>query len=334
MIREYLKLARLSIAALTGLAPVIGAVATGQYQLFHLFFLFLIGVFGHAYGIIHNDIIDYDLDKNNKELSDRPLVSGAISKRKAWIFTLMSLGTMFILAFFLAFSIHQYLPIIALSVPTLCVTLYNLVRKKILFADLLLAVAMFFLILYGALVEIPQLNELPFFVWVICVFGAFQILLLNVIGGGLKDVENDSRQRIPTLAVRLGLSIHNKRLFVPMSFKLIAYTIQLLTIYVAYLPFFSTIGLTSPLSYLQLTLITIISICSILLLHKYLNFSQFERGTIRKIINIHGYINFILAPVLLLHITFFSLLLIFIPGLGFILSNLLLHEKFMQPATM
>ena len=91
MIREYLKIARSFNSFLTATAPVMGAIAMGKFELFHLFILFLIGFFGHTYGFVLNDILDYEIDKLNKELKDRPLVSGAISMKKAWIFAIFSL---------------------------------------------------------------------------------------------------------------------------------------------------------------------------------------------------------------------------------------------------
>ncbi|UCF13013.1 MAG: UbiA prenyltransferase family protein [Thermoplasmatales archaeon] len=336
MIREYLKLARISIAPITGLAPVMSALATGNYQVFHLLLLFLMGILVHNYGITHNDLIDYTIDKNAKEITDRPLVSGTISKRKAWVFALGCLFVMFVLAVFLATSTQQYLPLITVFITVVCVTLYNLISKKIPFADSILAIGMFFFILYGALSQIPQINQLPFLVWIMCSLGAIQLFSMNLISGGFKDIENDKRLGAKTGAVLLGLRITNERLYIPSYFKLIAYSLQLINISIAYLPFLLIPDFTPaiPLRYLQLGLITAVSISMIFFSHKYLNLSYFERGTIRKLINLHGYINFALAPILLMSITPFAIIIVIIPGIGFVISNLLLHEKFMEPSTM
>ena len=61
MIREYLKLARSFNAVLTGISPVMGAIAMRQYNIFTLFILFLIGFLGHTFGFVFNDIIDFIL---------------------------------------------------------------------------------------------------------------------------------------------------------------------------------------------------------------------------------------------------------------------------------
>jgi 4-hydroxybenzoate polyprenyltransferase len=83
MIREYLKLARSFNAVLTGISPVMGAIAMQQYDIIILILLFLIGFLGHTFGFVFNDIIDYSIDKSSKEISDRPLISGTISLRNA-----------------------------------------------------------------------------------------------------------------------------------------------------------------------------------------------------------------------------------------------------------
>ena len=336
MIREYFKLARLSIAPLTGLAPVMGAIATGQYQILYLFILFLIGILVHSYGMTHNDIIDYTIDKKIKNFIDRPLVSGTITKLKAWIFAFGCLVVLFVFATYIAISNQHYISIIFLLITVVCVTLYNLTSKKIPLADSFLALGMFFFILYGAIVQISYINDLPFLVWIICLLGAIQIFLLNVIAGGFKDIENDALQGANTLAVRLGLHIDKKKLYIPSSFKLIAYTIQLFNIFIAYLPFLYNSNFASPITfrYTLITLISIISIFVILLLKKYLNLLNFERATIRKLINLYGYINFTFAPILLMTINSYAILIIIIPGFGFLLYNILFHEKFMEPSNM
>ena len=131
-VREYLKLARSFNAVLTGVSPVMGAIAMEQYNILTLFLLFIIGFFGHSYGFVLNDILDYKIDKTSKEISDRPLVSGTISIRKAWIFTISSMMISFIIAFYLAYTTKLYYPIIILALSAVFVSIYDLTSKKLL----------------------------------------------------------------------------------------------------------------------------------------------------------------------------------------------------------
>jgi hypothetical protein len=86
--------------------------------------------------------------------------------------------------------------------------------------------------------------------------------------------------------------------------------------------------------YFQLTLLGFASVGMLLFVFKLLSLKQFERATVRRLIGIQYYINFCLAPFLLLRITPWAVVLVFIPALGFVISNLLLHEKFMEPEVM
>ena len=126
-VREYLKLSRSFNAVLTGVSPVMGAIAMEQYDLISLFLLFLIGFFGHTYGFVLNDILDYNIDKTSKEISDRPLVSGTITIKKAWIFAIISMTISFIIAFYLAITTNIYYPIIILILSASFVTIYDLI---------------------------------------------------------------------------------------------------------------------------------------------------------------------------------------------------------------
>src|SRR5512136_403171 len=107
MIREYLKLARSFNAVLTGISPVMGAIAMQQYDIITLILLFLIGFLGHTFGFVFNDIIDYNIDKSSKEISDRPLISGTISLKSAWIFAFGSMAGAFLIALYLAVTMQH-----------------------------------------------------------------------------------------------------------------------------------------------------------------------------------------------------------------------------------
>ncbi|HDN95693.1 MAG TPA: hypothetical protein ENG71_01320, partial [Thermoplasmatales archaeon] len=66
MIKEYLKLSRSFNAGLTAIAPVLGAIANGESNLYCLILFFLVGFFGHCYGFALNDIVDYKIDRDEE----------------------------------------------------------------------------------------------------------------------------------------------------------------------------------------------------------------------------------------------------------------------------
>ncbi len=335
-VREYLKLSRSFNAVLTGVSPVMGAIAMGQNNILTLFMLFLIGFFGHTYGFVLNDIIDYNIDKTSKEISDRPLVSGTISIKKAWIYAIFSMIISFIIAFYLALTTSIYYPIIVLALSAVFVTIYDLISKKIPGMDIILTTSIFFLILYGASTVVKDIFNVTKLALIVCILGSIQVLFMNAIAAGMKDIENDYKRGARTLAIKMGVRIIDGKLKVPITFKSLAYGIQLVDIILVFLPFFIVWNVTklSILQYLQWGIIIIIGIILFVLSSKLLNMKYFDRKKARGYIGSHYMINFTIVPIMLMTLNPWAGLIMFLPGLGFILSNIILHGTITQPKTM
>ena len=338
-IREYLKLARSFNAVLTGIAPAIGAIAVEQYQFSYLLLLSLVGFFGHTYGFVLNDIIDYHIDKSSKEIHDRPLISGTISIRNAWIFAIISMSAAFVIASLLAYLTNQYFPLIILLISGGFITLYDMTSKKFPYTDLFVAIGLFLLILYGAFygpAPIQIITDIPSIVWIVCILGFIQVLFMQIVAGGMKDIENDFKRNAHTIAIQLGVRIEQSQLSVSRAFKGLAYSIQLVDILVVFTPFIIITRFQEQtiLQYVQWLLLLIIGIIMFLLSHQLLSMIQFNRQRARRLIGSHYVINYMLVPILLMTVTPWTILLVFLPALGFILSNLILHQTIMQPKTM
>lgn len=335
-IREYLKLARSFNAVLTGVSPVMGALAMQQYDVRILLLLFLVGFLGHTYGFVLNDVLDYQIDKSSKEIKDRPLVSGTISLTNAKIFAWLSLIGCFFAAALLAFMTQIFTPLLLLVVSGALITLYNLISKKYPFTDILVSLGVFFLILYGSYTVEGTFSSLTAWVWVICLLGSIQVFFMNVVAGGMKDVENDYREGAHTLAIKMGVRITDGRLKVSPAFKFLAFGIQLLNIAVAVLPFFIILEIESPtgLHLFQWSAIALVSFFMLYLSNKLLSMKAFNRMKARKFIGSHYITNFALAPIVLMSLTPWAGLIVFFPAIGFILSNVILHGTLLQPKTM
>jgi len=335
-VREYLKLSRSFNAVLTGVSPIMGAIAMGQNNIFTLFMLFLIGFFGHTYGFVLNDIIDYNIDKTSKEISDRPLVSGTISIRKAWIYAIFSMIISFIIAFYLALTTSIYYPIIVLALSAVFVTIYDLISKKIPGMDIILTTSIFFLILYGASSFAKDIFNVTKLALIVCILGSIQVLFMNAIAAGMKDIENDYRRGARTLAIKMGVRIIDGELIVPVTFKSLAYGIQLVDIIIVFLPFFIVWNVTnlSIFQYIQWGIIIIIGIILFVLSSKLLNMKYFDRKKARGYIGSHYMINFTIVPIMLMTLNPWAGIIMFLPGIGFILSNIILHGTITQPQTM
>jgi 4-hydroxybenzoate polyprenyltransferase len=334
-IREYLKLARSFNAVLTGISPVMGAIAMQYYDIAHLIIFFLIGFFGHTYGFVLNDILDYNIDKHEKELQDRPLVSGTITLRKAWMFALTSLLISFILALYVSITSGNYLSLVVLISSASFVTLYDLISKKIPLTDFVLAFGVFLFVLYGASTQVTSIPNIPLLVWIVCLLGGIQVLYMNIVAGGLKDIENDAQKGANTLAVKLKVRVQDTKFIVTKGFYLVTYAIQLADIIFVALPFFIIpLFMTSPYLIIQAVLLILVSILMFFFSTRLLSLPQFDRDKVRKLNGLHYYTNFALVPILLMTLTPWTLILIIFPALGFVLSNLILHGTVLAPKTM
>jgi len=336
MIKEYLKLARSYNAVLTGISPVMGAIAMQQYDLLHLFLLFLVGFLGHTYGFVLNDILDYKIDKSSKEISSRPLISGAISIKKAWTIAFASMIAAFIVALYIGFITQSFFPLAILVISACFITLYDLTSKKFPFMDILAALGIFFLILYGAFTSVDTIYQITTIVWIVCILGVIQVLYMQVVAGGIKDIENDFKRGARTLAIKMGVRVIDGNLKITSGFKTIVYSIQLVDIVIVFLPFFIIWKINNPsiLQYFQWSLLSIIAILMFVPTYKLLSMKRFERFKAVKLAGIYYIFNFALVPVMLMSLNPWTGLLVFIPGLGFILSNLILHGTILLPKTM
>jgi 4-hydroxybenzoate polyprenyltransferase len=336
MIQEYLKLARSFNAVLTGMSPVMGAIALHQYDIVTLLLLFLVGFFGHTFGFVFNDIIDYKIDKSSKEISDRPLVSGTISVRKAWIFSFIAMGIAFLLAIYIAVSTSRMYSLIVLVVSAFFIILYDLVSKKFPLTDFFVAFGIFFLVVYGASTTVNSISQFTPLVWVVCTLAAIQVLFMQIVAGGMKDIENDYRHGARTMAIQMGVRVVEGKLFVSSSYKTLSYSLQLIDLGVVFLPFFMgwTISIDPLYQYIQWIALLLVGIVMLVLSYRLLTMERFDRRKARMLIGSHYMINFTLVPIMLMGLNPWAGVLMFFPALGFVLSNLALHGTLLQPKTM
>lgn len=336
MIREYLKLARSFNAVLTGISPVMGAIAMEFYNIPMLFLLFLVGFFGHTFGFVLNDIFDYRIDTSSKEISDRPLISGTISIKNAWIFAISSMTIAFIVAFYIALATSRFFPLIVLVTAAFFVALYDAISKKAPGMDIFVSLSVFFLIVYGASIVVDSITQITKLAWIVCALGGIQVLFMQIVAGGMKDIENDFKKGAKTLAVKMGVRVTTGILNVSLSYKALAYVIQITSIILVFVPFVFIWNIQNPsmLNYFQYAIITIMFIIMLFSSHKLLSMEKFDRAQARKYIGIHYYSNFSLVPIMLMTLNYWNGTLILFPALGFILSNIILHGTFLQPKTM
>ncbi len=328
VIGEYLKLSRSFNVGLTAIAPVLGALSNGEENLFYLFLFFLVGFFGHCYGFALNDIVDYKIDRLSRELVDRPLVSGKINLKNAWIFTVLMLILSFLFALWIAYIYSNFLSLLFLIFSAISITIYDFISKRMPAMDIFVAGGIFLLIIYGALTVRQNLSNLAI---IVALLGTLQVLFMQFIAGGLKDVEHDFKGNAKTLAIKMGVRMEDGMLFIPPSFKALAYFLQILYFILLFYPFYAFEEFEG--HFIQIFVLLPISAAMLYASHCLLGMKRFVRNEARKFIGMHYYINFSLVPVMLTVLNPFIFLIAFIPPAAFILSNLALHGSVL-PKTM
>ncbi len=331
MLRDYIEITRLFNMGLTAVAPVLGALSmwnVGSLELWKLAILFLIGSMSHVYGFVINDVIDFRLDKLSKDLSARPLVRGSITRRGAAYFAVSCMIGSFLLSFVFFSDVFQYVVIAGiLLIAYFLATMYDIASKKYPGMDLVVASAIFFLILFGAC-TIGTPTRLSY---VVALIGGIQVLFMNMINGAIKDIDHDEQGSANTLAIRLGAKVHAGVIALPLSFKTTGYLIEVVRIVLVFLPFVC-LGLSPSLW--QIALLVLFAVGTFFSIYKLYSIKTFNRARIRKWIGIIVIFMYATTPIMLCSMNIYIILVAFIPPIWFFASNLVLHKTVFEPKTM
>jgi geranylgeranylglycerol-phosphate geranylgeranyltransferase len=195
-IRGYLTLIRPANSLVMGFAIVVGVFLTGYVNINWLTLIFGIVTSSTltAASMAVNDYYDYNIDKINEP--QRPIPSGAVSKRGALAVTVIL--TLIGLAF--AYFVSVYCLVFAFGAWTIMMIYSTVGKRSGLPGNFLVSACVAAPFLYGSLVAVNaiQLNVFLF---------ASMAFLSNTgreISKGIVDIEGDRSYGIRTLAVSLG----------------------------------------------------------------------------------------------------------------------------------
>lgn len=226
-ILNIMRLGRVQTAALTAASLIFGYLINSAINgkvistalLPDLLVLMIVGFFIHTMGFVLNEYCDLKYDCRDPQHMKKPLVTGKISRSLARkIVVICAIGA------FGLFHIYFMAPTATLIFGLSMVfgTTYDIYSKKIPGIDIALALWAFFFILAGA----SAASLLGPEAILLGTMGGLQILFNNQIEGGLKDVSGDHRGGARTLAIALGVRERKGLLDIPLSFKLVAWTIK------------------------------------------------------------------------------------------------------------
>lgn len=328
IILEYFRLIRFSTVGNEAAVILLGGFIMGQRDIFLLSLLFIIGLLGHIFGYVLNEYIDIEVDKKLSYKIQKPLVSGIIPKKNALIISI----TAFILACIIVFAYFPYfLSIVLLSIAAILTIIYDVYGKKIPFSDFVVAGTLSVFILFGA----STLNtRIPDIVYIASLIFFFDVVFMNFVEGGIKDIDHDSKAGAKTMATRMGIMIKNNKLIISTRFRIFAYALRIFFfILIILLGFQSEINLwfseVNMIYIIVVLLMIVVAISSIKLLRTTI-FNKSKLYRLFTIINSSSValLLVVLYPLLGFWVTIFLLLL---PITWFVVFNYIIYKKPLQP---
>jgi 4-hydroxybenzoate polyprenyltransferase len=325
----YFRLLRFHAGATESVLILLGALLMGMSDLFPLSVLFVIGLFYHIAGYVLNDYADIDLDRQSAELAKKPLVSGEVPKNHALIIIVIGLTGTYLVTFIF---FRLLIPIALLTLAIILGVIYDLYGKKVPgISDFIIAGSLMFAFFFGASAVSSSFST-PVVITGLLIFVA--IVFVNVVEGGLKDVDHDFLTGGKTLAIILGVKVREGRLL--MTKKFIGFAVGLIA--ACFLLLFSLFiqpeidlfhGKTIELAVVIL-LIAIICIMCV----RFFQIKIFDRSKIKRL---YAIINGLSGVVLFLGIypligIVALVILLVLPVSWYVLFNVLLYGKPLQPA--
>jgi len=329
-LKEHGKLMRLKAMGVSTIA-VFGALSVnGTLEIWHFLVLFLIGIPFNILGFVLNDIVDLEIDRQSKELSERPLVKGTVSKIEAVIISLICYFLIF------GFALFFFRDMISFSILVLSVALgsiYDCWGKRFLGSDFVLAACIAFFCLFGALTVSHEIGEFTIIV-ISIIF--YHVLFFNIIEGGFKDADNDRKYGAITTAVYIGVRT-GSNVYIPRVFKTFAIIIESISTFLVFLPFiFIPAVYNFEYWYIQLVVLILLIISIFVSIVKMLSLKSFNRIKVRNIITLQEIKRYIIIAVLIMSFAgiLWSIALILIPILWYLFFAFIIFYEPFTPSKM
>jgi 4-hydroxybenzoate polyprenyltransferase len=224
-------LGRIGMSPLTVSVPILGVLTLGEPYIpqspLVLAALGLVGLSAHFFGFALNDLIDQPVDSAHPNRQRHPLISGRLTRREAWLFTLIQIPiSLGLYIFALRGTVGG---VIALCLSGACSVVYNLWSKRgavpRILPEISLAVSIGLLCLVGALTNSDQLaaQSILFAVTVVPV-----LLLVNSVPSGLKDIKTDSESGAHSFVLSTGSRMLDAdAIFLSQQLRIYSYALQI-----------------------------------------------------------------------------------------------------------
>ena len=213
--------------------------------------------------------------------------------------------------------------------------LYNIYSKRLPGADLFLSISLSLFFLFGAIVvteDFKGFQDISSTTWILFFLVFIHVFLMDALGGGLKDAENDRKSGARTIAIWLGVKA-NKELFIPTSYKGIILLFELATIILTSLLY---LWIQREFHIIQLFFVIFLLIGTVLTNIKMISMKVFDRKKIKYINRNHELFGYMLIPMILINSTgvIWFVFLILLPIVWFMIFNFILYrDSWRNPKT-
>lgn len=279
-LKNWAVLMRLEYVGLSTIA-LMGALTCVSTLPWHMVFsLFMLNGLVVAFGFIHNDIADVEIDRRSRSPVGRLLVTGEVSMRTAWILS----GACYLLAAALHIAtIGRLDSFLVMSAAFLLTGAYNILGKKLFAADLFYGFSAVSGALFGFLaVRDPDQGGL--LAAPLTLAYAISLLanhtFLNAIEGGLKDIPQDRKAGVTTFAVVTKVRVDDGKLTTTPAFRRVAYGMRALALAACWYP------LATGLVKMPASLVAAMVLCSclsIISMVKLVNLPRWDREDIGRL---------------------------------------------------
>ncbi|MCK4365563.1 MAG: UbiA family prenyltransferase [Thermoplasmatales archaeon] len=335
---EYARLFRLPGLGGLSMAPVFGAISlmdVGVHiSLSAIVLLLLFGILKSIYGFVLNDYADIDLDRLSKDISNRPLVKGTISKKTALAICFLCIAGMFAIIFLFFYKDHPtfYYGLGCMVLAFFFGTIYNLYGKRFMSSALIAAAADALIVLVAAFIVSPD-GTLSIFTWMIFLLIFMQFLFMTTVVGGIKDADHDYLLNVKNIALAIGVKItKDKKIFLPLIFKVYGLGIRFLSAFIVFVPF---IFFGIYYETWQILLLALLVIIVLYLSVKLVIIKTFEPTDphIIQLFSLQGVLRYSFVPVMLIPVIglVYAFVLILFPIIWFIIFIPLSGKKLSQP---
>ena len=328
IILEYFRLIRFSTAGNEIGVILLGGFIMGLREISSIFLLILLGLLGHIFGYTLNEYVDVEVDKKLKYDIKKPLVGSIIPKKHALIISFSACICTYILTFIF---FPNALTILLLTTALILTMIYDFYGKKIPLSDFVVAGTLAIFLLFGAS---TVSSSFPNVVFLASLIFFFDVIFMNFVEGGLKDIDHDSKAGAKTMASRLGVTIKENKLIISTRFKIFAYALRII-----YFSLIILIGFQpeSNLWFSEISVIHIIvvflTIVVIISSYKLLHFPIFDKTKMYKLFAIINLSSVSLLLIMLYPLLGFwvTLTLFLLPLLWYAIFNRLMYKKALQP---